>query len=101
MQNTQLPCTIYVRKSTDREDMQILSIPGQLRELRRFAERTGLVVTQELTESYSAREPGRPVFSKLLTDVERGKVPRILSWKLDRLARNTVHSGALIYTLAK
>src|SRR4051812_8480022 len=100
MQNN-LPCTLYARKSTDREDMQILSIQGQLRELRRFAERAGLVVTTELTESCSAREPGRPIFSKLLSDIERGRVPRVLAWKLDRLARNPVDGGALIHALGK
>jgi DNA invertase Pin-like site-specific DNA recombinase len=101
MQNILLPCTLYVRKSTDREDMQILSIPAQLRELARFAERAGLRVTEELTESRSAREPGRPVFSKLLADIERGKVERVLAWKLDRLARNPIDGGALIHALGQ
>jgi DNA invertase Pin-like site-specific DNA recombinase len=59
-------CVLYVRKSTDREDKQILSIPAQLKELREFAVRTGLAIDGELEEACSAREPGRPVFSKLL-----------------------------------
>jgi site-specific DNA recombinase len=57
------------------------------------------MVTSELTESYSAREPGRPIFSKLLADIATGKVERILSWKLDRLARNPVDGGTLIHYL--
>lgn len=94
-------CVIYARKSTDREDLQILSIDGQLRELRAFAERNGFSITTELTESCSAREPGRPVFSKLLSDASAGKIQRILAWKLDRLARNPVDGGALIHVLGK
>ena len=100
MQN-QRTCVIYARKSTDREDMQILSIEGQLRELREYAARASLKVSAELVESCSAREPGRPIFSKLLADAQAGRVERILSWKLDRLARNPVDGGALIYALGK
>ncbi|MEO5927699.1 MAG: recombinase family protein [Patescibacteria group bacterium] len=81
--------------------MQTLSIPAQLRELAEFAERAGLAVTEELTESRSARDPGRPVFGHLLADIQRGKIERILAWKLDRLARNPVDGGALIHALGK
>jgi DNA invertase Pin-like site-specific DNA recombinase len=97
--NATRSCVLYVRKSTDREDKQILSIPAQFRELREFAARSGLTITRELTESCSARKPGRPVFSQLLKDVAAGRVERILSWRLDRLARNPVDGGHLIYYL--
>ncbi|MFA5129812.1 MAG: recombinase family protein [Patescibacteria group bacterium] len=99
--NIQRACVLYARKSTDCEDKQILSIPAQLSELRQFAERSCLEISSELTESYSAREPGRPVFSQLLTDIAAGKIERILSWKLDRLARNPVDGGTLIHCLGK
>jgi site-specific DNA recombinase len=99
--NVTRPCVLYTRKSTDREDKQILSIQGQLRELRDFATRSGLTITTELTESCSARKPGRPVFSKLLKDAEAGRVERILAWRLDRLARNPVDGGQLIYLLGE
>lgn len=94
-------CVLYVRKSTDREDKQILSIPAQLKELREFALRTGLTIDIELEEAHSAKEPGRPIFSKLLADVAARRVERILVWKLDRLARNPIDGGALIHFLGK
>ena len=94
-------CVLYVRKSTDREDKQILSIPAQLRELREFALRSGLTIERELEEACSAREPGRPVFSKLLGDVAAGRVERILAWKLDRLTRNPIDGAALTHFLGK
>jgi DNA invertase Pin-like site-specific DNA recombinase len=93
--------TIYARKSTDREDKQIMSIPGQLRELHALATSRGLAVACELTESCSARDPGRPIFSKLLADAEAGRVQRIVAWKLDRLARNPIDGGRLIHALGK
>jgi site-specific DNA recombinase len=95
------PCVLYARKSTDREDKQILSIPAQLRELREFAQRSGLTIVEELTESCSARKLGRPVFSKLLRSAQAGRVQRILAWRLDRLARNPVDGGQLIYLLGE
>ncbi len=101
MPETPRRCVLYARKSTDREDKQILSIPAQLTELRRFAERAGLAIEREFTESCSAREPGRPIFSELLQEAATGKVERILAWKLDRLARNSVDGGALIHYLGK
>ena len=76
---------LYARKSTDTEDKQILSIPAQLDELRAFAERSGATITRELTESCSAREPGRPVFSSLMKEVEAGRVKGILCWKVEVL----------------
>ncbi len=95
-------CTaLYTRKSTDTEDKQILSIPSQLAELGRFAESRGLRVDTKLTEACSAREPGRPVFGRLLADVQAGRVDRIVCWKLDRLARNPVDGGTLIHLLGK
>jgi site-specific DNA recombinase len=99
--NVTRSCVLYARKSTDREDKQILSIPSQLRELREYAARSGLVITNELVESCSARKPGRPVFSRLLKDAGTGRVERVLAWRLDRLARNPVDGGQLIYMLAE
>ncbi len=92
---------VYARKSTETEDKQILSIQSQLKEVRQLAARMGLTIVAELTESCSAKEPGRPVFSRLLKDIERGRVEGILSWKLDRLSRNPADGGLLMLYLGK
>ncbi|MFH1236671.1 MAG: recombinase family protein, partial [Parcubacteria group bacterium] len=92
---------IYARKSTESEDRQVLSIDSQVNELKAFAERERLVVGRVLTESMSAKAPGRPVFNELLKLVGRGKFDSILCWKLDRLARNPVDGGALIWAVEK
>jgi len=87
---------IYARKSSEDEDRQILSIEAQLSELNVITARDGLSVVDTLTECRSAKEPGRPVFNDMLRRIERGEANAILSWKLDRLARNFDDGGKII-----
>ncbi len=90
---------IYTRKSTDDEDRQILSIEAQLVELRALAKREDLFVCKELVEAKTAKEPGRPLFNALLSSLEKGEAEGILAWHPDRLARNSVDGGKIIYLL--
>lgn len=85
------------QRSTEGEDRQVRSIHDQLAELRELARKEGLTVVDELTESQTAKEPGRPVFNRLLDCVEQGEADGILAWHPDRLARNSVDGGRLIY----
>lgn len=90
---------IYARKSSESEDRQVASIDSQIRELRAIAEREGLVVADTLSESQSAKAPGRPVFGQLLARLHQGQAQGILCWKLDRLARNPVDGGSISWML--
>ena len=92
---------IYCRKSSESEDRQVLSIPAQISELKELAKRNGLTITEVLTESQSAKAPGRPIFNALLEQVSEGKADGILCWKLDRLARNPVDGGQIQWMLQK
>ena len=88
---------IYARKSTDDEDRQILSIEAQLVELRQYATREKVHVVKELVEAKTAKKPGRPIFNDMLLQIERGHADGILAWHPDRLARNSVDGGKIIY----
>jgi site-specific DNA recombinase len=92
-----MSCVIYARKSTESEDRQVLSIDSQIKELQHVAERLGYPSPKILRESMSAKAPGRPIFGQLMADAEMGKVKVILCWKLDRLARNPVDGGRIIW----
>jgi site-specific DNA recombinase len=91
---------IYARKSSESEDRQVLSIDSQIRELRDLAARHGVSVGEVLTESRSAKAPGRPVFGELMRRIDRGRVKGIIAWKMDRLARNHLDTGRVLQALA-
>lgn len=88
---------LYARKSTDEEDRQILSIESQLAELREFAKKESIAIAREFTESKTAKEPGREVFNEMLKLIEKGMAEGIIAWHPDRLARNSVDGGKIIY----
>lgn len=90
---------LYARKSTDVEDKQVLSIDAQINELREFAVREQIHIVEELIEKRSAKIPGRPIFNAMLERIEAGEAEGILAWHPDRLARNSVDGGRIIYLL--
>ncbi len=88
---------LYARKSTDDEERQMLSIDAQLNELRAYARKESLEIAREFVESMTAKKPGRPIFDDMLRRVERGEADALLAWHPDRLARNSVDGGRIIY----
>lgn len=90
---------MYCRKSSEAEDRQILSIDSQIAELRKYAKGKGIGIHEVLTEAKSAKAPGRPVFNELMQRIHKGEADGILCWKLDRLARNPVDGGSIIWAM--
>ena len=90
---------IYARKSTESEERQVLSIESQISELREFATKEKLEIVASLCEAQTAKEPGRKKFAEMLSFLESGKADGILSWNPDRLARNSIDGGQIIYLL--
>jgi len=92
---------IYARKSTESEDRQVQSLDDQLRILHEIALRDGFAVAAVITESKSAKEPGkRPGFQNLLNLIESGEIEGILTWHINRLTRNLVDGGVLAHVLS-
>jgi len=97
MNNEQHKFFLYARKSTDVEDKQVLSIEAQIAELRAFAKQNNLAIVEELTEKQSAKILGRPIFNEMIKRLENGEADGILAWHPDRLARNSLDGGRVIY----
>ncbi len=91
---------LYARKSSEPEERQAMSIEAQIFELTEFAGREKLQIVETFTESKSAKSPGRAVFNKMIEKVYASKEPiGILAWHPDRLARNSVDGGQIIYLI--
>lgn len=91
---------IYARKSSESEDRQVLSIDSQIAELRDLSKKLNLdVVEPPFKESQSAKGPGRPKFNELMRRVLAGEAQGIICWKLDRLARNPLDGGSIIWAI--
>ena len=89
----------YCRKSTDEKDKQILSIDAQIAELKEFAKNQNLEILEFICESRTAKTTGRPLFNKMLERIENGEAQGIVTWHPDRLARNSIDGGKIIYSL--
>ncbi len=90
---------VYCRKSTDEKDKQVLSIDQQIAELKEFSNREHLEVIDFVVEAKTAKVPGREQFANLLRRIEKGEAEGIVSWHPDRLARNSIDGGRIIYLL--
>ncbi len=92
---------LYARKSTEEDDRQVLSIQAQLAELSLYCAKEKLEIVASLCEAQTAKETGRPKFQEMLSLIEKGKAEGIVSWHPDRLARNSVDGGRIIYMIDK
>jgi len=91
---------MYARKSTEDEERQVMSIEAQLAELAEFAKRENLEIVEKFIESKSAKKPGREIFNEMIKKINESREPvGILSWHPDRLARNSVDGGQVIYLI--
>jgi len=86
----------YHRKSSEAEDRQALSIPGQKEETDSIIIREKLDIYNEYSEAKSAKKLGRPFFNQMVNDIETGKANAILAWHANRLSRNPIDSAKII-----
>jgi site-specific DNA recombinase len=92
---------LYVRKSMDEAGRQVTSLESQENELRAFAKREGVFIYEKLEEAKTAKQPGRPVFNRMLDRIEAGEANGLLCWDIDRLYRNPIDEGRVRWCLQK
>ncbi len=88
---------LYVRKSSEDDERQALSIESQIEAMRKVAERDKLDVVEIIRESKSAKASGaREGFNTLLDWLRQWRYNSILSWAPDRLSRNAWDLGSVV-----
>lgn len=92
---------IYARKSSESEERQVASIESQIDVARDLVTRNHMDEPTVYTEAKSAKEPGRSVFNDIMQKVHKGRIDTIVCWKLDRLARNPIDGGAVVWAMDK
>lgn len=90
---------IYARKSSEQEDRQVLSLESQIKELEALAREKKYNVIEVFAEAKSAKYPGREKFNSMLQRMSNGEAQGIITWHADRLSRNPVDTGQIIYGL--
>ena len=90
----------YTRKSSEPDDKQVLSLPSQVSELQDLVARRGLKIVDTYQEAKSAKKPAnRPLFNEMLERISRGEANCIVVWHPDRLSRNPVDAGRIVYLM--
>jgi DNA invertase Pin-like site-specific DNA recombinase/predicted DNA-binding protein len=99
MRNIDLKYFLYARKSSESEDRQMASIDDQIAEVKKLALKYNIQIVDIISESKSAKEPGRIEFNSMLKRIHKGEAQGILTWKLNRLARNPIDGGQISWML--
>jgi len=86
----------YVRKSTEEEERQALSISSQMDKVKEFF--SALDIVEVLEEKHSAFKPyNRPVFENMIKRIRKGEASGIIAWHPDRLSRNEIDASTITY----
>lgn len=82
---------IYARVSTEEQAKEGFSIGFQKDRNFAFVESQGWTLHDfYIDEGYSAKDTNRPDLTRLMTDVEQGKIDVVLVFRLDRLTRSVL-----------
>lgn len=95
--DTPIQYFVYLRKSSEGDDKQALSIESQQSELAEIIKREQLTISDTFEESHSAKLCGtRKVFNQMVKRIEKGNANGIFLWNINRLSRNAGDAGTII-----
>jgi len=91
-------CFAYTRVSSQKQG-EGASLEAQKEAIQFYAERNNITIARWYEEKETAAKAGRPVFTKLIKELKRGRAAGLVVHKIDRSARN-FRDWALIGDLA-
>jgi len=83
---------IYARQSVDRADS--ISIESQIELCKKEVTESPFKVYTD--KGYSGKNTDRPAFRELMSDIESGKVNRVIVYRLDRISRSVLDFANII-----
>jgi len=90
----------YTRKSSESEDKQVQSIPRQKDDIEEIIVKDNLIIHKGIIEeTKSAFSPGREGFNSLVKDTQKGIINSWICWHANRLSRNPIDAGMIIYLM--
>lgn len=92
---------IYARKSSENDDRQVQSLPAQIDWARERCASLGEPNPVVYHEARSAKTPGRSEFARLVDAINQGDVSTVVCYRADRLARNALDGGAIMYAMER
>ncbi len=89
---------IYSRVSSESERQDT---ERQTKELKDYADRMGYTIVEVYEEKVSGfkKNEQRPIFSKMLEDIQTNHIDKVLVWELSRIGRSVLQSLQNIQTL--
>ena len=94
---TKIKYFAYVRKSTEGEERQALSIPAQKDKLNEIF---GKLDIEFVEDKASAFKPfNRPNFASMFERIRKGERTGLIAWHPDRLSRNEKDAGEITYMI--
>ena len=88
---------LYARVSTQEQAKEGYSIEEQVERLKKYAESQGWKNVEVFVDpGFSGASLDRPAMKRLISDVEAGKVKKVVVYKLDRLSRSQKDTLELI-----
>ncbi|MFH0853441.1 MAG: recombinase family protein [bacterium] len=87
----------YVRKSTEGEEKQALSIPAQKDKLKELFSDLDIEFVEDKASAFHPYN--RPAFADMLERIRKGERQGLLAWHPDRLSRNEVDASTITYML--
>lgn len=95
-------CAIYSRKSVFREQGDSVQNQIEMCEMyikRNFAEEVDIQIFED--DGWSAKSLNRPQFKRMMSQIESGKIDKLVCYKLDRLSRNVADFSSVLDILQK
>lgn len=91
MQTPTKKAALYSRCSTDIQRDKGFTIPRQKEWLAEEAKRRGFKHFEHYVDNgFSSWDTNRPEYRRMLDDIEQGKIQAVITYKCDRLERNTI-----------